>query len=120
MKRFVILAAALALTGCSYLGQIAWSALDQAGRYSANRVVVDDIAVPDGFRAVRIVNGLNFPSAVAFGADGTIYILESHTVPAPMLKPKIVRVTKDGSIDRVNMTGADAPNGETAIGLVFH
>ena len=128
MKRLVLFAVlvvllaalVLALSGCTYLGQIAWNALDQAGRYSAERVVVGDITVPDGFRAVRVVNGLNFPSAVAFGDDGTIYILESHTVPAPMLKPKIVRVTKDGRIDCVNMTGADAPNGETAIGLVFH
>ena len=120
MSRLLILAASLALTGCSYLGQIAWQALDQAGRYSAKRVAVDDISVPEGFRAVRVVNGLNFPSAFTFGDDGTIYILESHTVPVPQLTPKIVRVRRDGRIDRVDLTGADAPNGETAIGLMFH
>lgn len=119
MKHLAFLAA-FALTGCSYLGQIAWNALDQAGRYSAKRVVVDDITAPDGFRAVRVVNGLNFPSAVTFGDDGTIYVLESHTVPAPMLKAKIVRIAKDGRIDRVNLSGPDAPSGETAIGLAFH
>jgi glucose/arabinose dehydrogenase len=121
MIRFaVVVAAALSLTGCSTLGQLAWQAADQAGRYSAKHVAVDDITVPDGYRAVRVVNGLNFPSAFTFDDVGNIYILESHTVPAPMLKPKIVRVTSAGAIDRVRLDGADAPNGDTAIGLMFH
>lgn len=125
MKRIVILVvivlcAALLLIRCSTLGQLAWQAADQAGRYSTTRVVVDDITVPDGYRAVRIVNGLNFPSAFTWDAQGNLYILESHTVPVPMLKVKIVRVATTGAIDRVRLDGADAPNGETAIGLTFH
>lgn len=112
------LAALLLLTGCSTLGQLAWQAADQAGRYSSKRVDVAEIQVPDGHRAVRIVNGLNFPSAFTFDGAGTIYILESHTVPAPMLKPKIVRVGKDGAISRVRLDGG--PQGDTAIGLTFH
>ena len=125
MKRFITLVVILAATTlllfrCSTLGQLAWQAADQAGRYSANHVTVDDITVPDGYRAVRIVNGLNFPSAFTWDAAGNIYILESHTVPAPMLKVKIVRVATSGAIDRVRLEGADAPNGETAIGLTFH
>ncbi len=124
MKRFVVLVVILAATvlllfRCSSLGQLAWQAADQAGRYSAKHVAVDDIAVPDGYRAVRIVNGLNFPSAFTWDAAGNVYILESHTVPAPMLKVKIVRVTPAGAIDAVRLEGADAPNGETAIGLTF-
>jgi glucose/arabinose dehydrogenase len=125
MKRFIVLvvilvATVLLLCRCSTLGQLAWQAADQAGRYSAKHVTVDDITVPDGYRAVRIVNGLNFPSAFTWDAAGNIYILESHTVPAPMLKVKIVRVATSGAIDRVRLEGADAPNGETAIGLTFH
>jgi glucose/arabinose dehydrogenase len=121
MKRILLLlAVATSLVRCSTLGQLAWQAADQAGRYSAKRVVVDDIIVPDGYRAVRVVNGLNFPSAVTWDDAGNTYILESHTVPAPMLKPKIVRVTPGGAIDRVRLDGADAPNGDTAIGLTFH
>lgn len=125
MKRFIIvviilLATAFLLFRCSSLGQLAWQAADQAGRYSAKHVTVDDIAVPDGYRAVRIVNGLNFPSAFTWDAAGNIYVLESHTVPAPMLKVKIVRIKTDGAIDRVSLEGPDAPNGDTAIGLTFH
>jgi glucose/arabinose dehydrogenase len=121
MNRIALpLAAALLLNGCSTLGQLAWQAADQAGRYSAKRIVADDITVPDGYQAVRVVNGLNFPSSFTFDDAGNIYIVESHTVPAPMLKPKIVRVTKAGAIDRVRLDGADAPNGDTAIGIAFH
>jgi glucose/arabinose dehydrogenase len=118
LKRIVLLLLiALSLTGCSSL---AWQAADQAGRYSSRRVVVDDIQVPSGYRAVRIVNGLNFPSAFTWDAAGNLYILESHTVPVPMLKPKIVRVSTSGAIDRVRLEGPNAPNGDTAIGLTFH
>ena len=121
MKRIVfLLIVALTSTACSTLGQLAWQAADQAGRYSTKRVVVDDIVVPTGYRAVRIVNGLNFPSAFTWDAAGNLYVLESHTVPAPMLKPKIVRVSTSGAIDRVRLEGANAPNGDTAIGLTFH
>jgi glucose/arabinose dehydrogenase len=102
------------------LGSLAWQAADQAGRYSAKRVTVDDITVPDGYRAVRVVNGLNFPSAFTWDTAGNLYVLESHTVPAPMLKPKIVRVRKDGRIDRVRLDGPNGLDGETAIGMTFH
>lgn len=115
MKRIAILIASLLFSGCSYIGQIAWQALDQAGRYSARHVVVDDISVPDGYRAVRVVNGLNFPSAFTFDDAGNIYVIESHTVPAPILKPRIVRIGSDGRVSRV--IGLE---GDTAIGLTFH
>ncbi|HYC60369.1 MAG TPA: hypothetical protein VEK79_12470 [Thermoanaerobaculia bacterium] len=121
MNRIILIAAvALLANGCSTLGQLAWQAMDQAGRYSTKRIAVDEIQVPDGHQAVRIVNGLNFPSSFTWDAAGNLYILESHTVPAPMLKPKIVRVRTNGAIDRVRLEGPHAPNGDTAIGITFH
>lgn len=119
-RTILLLTLALTTTACSTLGQLAWQAADQAGRYSAKEVAVDDITVPDGYRAVRVVNGLNFPSAMTWDAAGNLYVLESHTVPAPMLKPKIVRIAKSGAIDRVRLDGPNAPNGDTAIGMTFH
>lgn len=109
---------ALIATGCSTLGQLAWKAADQAGRYSARPMAVAEIAAPDGFRVTRVVQGLNYPSSMTWDADGNLYVLESHTVPVPMLEPKIVRVAKDGHISRVALSGQ--PIGETAIGLTFH
>lgn len=119
MKHAIVVLFALAATGCAQLGQLAWKAADQAGRYSAGSFPVTEVVAPEGFRVVRVVNGLNFPSAFTWDDAGNLYILESHTVPAPMLKPKIVRVSKEGRVTRVAWRGNAAPTGETAIGLTF-
>jgi glucose/arabinose dehydrogenase len=116
--RNTLLCLALLSAGCSTLGQLAWKAADQAGRYSARPQAVDDIQAPEGFRVVRVVQGLNYPSSMTWDVDGNLYVLESHTVPVPMLEPKIVRVTKDGRITRVKLGGT--PIGDTAVGLTFH
>lgn len=119
MKHPLLLLVALLASGCAQLGQLAWNAADQAGRYSAGRFPVNEVIAPSGFRVVRVVNGLNFPSAFTWDDAGNLYILESHTVPVPMLKPKIVRVSKEGRVSRVEWRGPGAPTGETAIGLTF-
>lgn len=116
--RITLLFLALFTTSCTYLGQIAWKAADQAGRYSAQPEVVADIEAPQGFRVVRVVQGLNYPSSMTWDAEGNLYVLESHTVPVPMLEPKIVRIAKDGRITRVRLDGT--PMGDTAIGITFH
>jgi glucose/arabinose dehydrogenase len=120
MRYAAVLLTAGLLTGCAQFGQIAWQAADQAGRYSARPQVVPDIESPAGYRVVRVVQGLNYPSSMTWDADGNLYILESHTVPVPFLKPKIVKVAGDGEISRVRLEGDAAPNGDTAIGLTFH
>lgn len=112
MRKLALLAL-LANTACSYLGQIAWSALDQAGGYSTKPLAVADIDA-GGARVVRVVNGINFPSAMAWDDKGRLFIVESHTVPAPILKARVIRV--DGN--RID-TLVTLP-GETAIGITFH
>src|ERR1043166_3287240 len=112
MRKLALLAL-LANTACSYLGQIAWNALDQAGRYSTNPVTVGDIDA-GGARVTRVVNGINFPSAMTWDDKGRMFIVESHTVPAPILKARVIRV--DGN--RID-TLVTLP-GDTAIGITFH
>ena len=73
---------ALALGGCS----LAFEGADQAGAYGTTREAVGAIQVPDGFRAVLVVEGLDFPSSMTWDDQGRLYVLESHTVPVPMLK----------------------------------
>lgn len=106
---------ALALGGCS----LAFEGADQAGAYGTTRQAVGAIEVPDGFRAVLVVEGLNFPSSITWDDRGRLYVLESHTVPVPLLKPRILRVV-DGGVEEVPLAGAEAPQGPTAVGLTFH
>ena len=104
---------------CSSAGSLAWHGLDQASRWSTKRIVVDEIEVPAGSRAVRVVAGLNFPSALTWDAAGRLYVLESHTVAVPLLRTKIVRIDQDGRIRKVNLSGGPPDTG-TAIGLTHH
>lgn len=109
----------LICTACSK-GTIATQSLDQAATHGAEPKVVADIQTPEGFRAVRWVAGLNYPSSMTWDAGGSLYVLESHTVPVPLLKPKILRVGSDGEPHEIDLEGPAAPSGEQAIGLEFH
>lgn len=109
-------AAVLAL-GC---GQIAYKAVDQAAPRSTEHEGAGAIQVPAGFRAVRVVEGLNYPSSIAWDDQGRLYILESHMVPVPVLKPRILRVDAGGKLEELALEGDQAPSGDAAIGLTFH
>ena len=112
-----LLVALLAAVGCG--GQIATEALDQVETLNVDVEAVKDIVVPNGFRAVQVVEGLNFPSSIAFDGEGRLYVLESHTVAVPGLAPKVYRV-RGREIDPVALEGEHAPSGEQAVGLAFH
>jgi len=112
-------AALLLLSACSSAGTLAWDSLDQASRWSTRRIPVDEIEVPRGFRTVRVVAGLNYPSALTWDGAGALYVLESHTVPVPLLRTKIVRIGPDGRMTKLRMRGAPANTG-IAIGLTHH
>lgn len=107
---------ALAAGGCS---KIAFEGADQASTLQVDPEIVADIAAPDGFRAVVVAEGLNYPSAVAFGDDGTIYVLESNTVPVPLMDLAVRRI-RGGDIDELELTGPGAPTGEIGVGLTWH
>jgi glucose/arabinose dehydrogenase len=99
--------------------RFATNSLDQAAARTAEPEAVSGIQTPQGFRAVRVAAGINYPSAMTWDAAGRLYVLESHTVPIPLLKPKILRVEGETLVD-VAFDGPDAPSGEQAIGLEFH
>ena len=118
LRLAVAAAAGVVLLSCSS-GTLDTRAADQAASYKTEVKVAESIAVPEGFRAVQVVEGLNFPSAIAWDDSGRLHILESHSVPVPTLKPKILRVAADGEIEELRFEGAAAPTGETAVGLSF-
>ncbi len=109
----------LLLTACKG-GTLATQSLDQAATHGAEPKVVTDIETPAGFRAVRLVAGLNYPSSITFDDTGRLYVLESHTVPVPLLEPRILRVNDAGEPEEIPLEGDRAPTGGQAIGLEFH
>ena len=111
-----ILLVAAGIAGCHNL---AFKGLDQAQLQGAESHPAPEIQVPDGFRAVRIVQGLDYPSAMTFDDAGRLYILESHTVPVPLTKRRILKVVKE-HLEEVELRGGAAPSGEIAVGLTFH
>ena len=117
MRKIKLLACgvALLLPGC----HLSMKGLDQAQLPGAESHPAPAVQVPDGFRAVRVVQGLDYPSAMTWDAAGTLYILESHTVPVPLTRRRILKVVKE-HLEEVKLDGPDAPTGETAVGLTFH
>ena len=65
------------------------------------------------------MQGLDYPSAITWDANGSLYVLESHTVPVPLTKRRILKVVKE-HLEEVKMEGPDAPTGARACGLTFH
>lgn len=122
-RRFTLLVCAsllpLLTAGCQ-LGQLAWSTLDQADRYSTRPLPAPDISAPEGYRVVSVVRGLNYPSAMTFDEYGTLYILESHTLPIPLLSPRVIKVSPIGSMSMLKVTGPEDLMGGAAIGLTYH
>jgi glucose/arabinose dehydrogenase len=113
------LAAALIAVGCAK-GTLDTRAADQASSYRTGYRPVSAIQVPDGFQAVLIAEGFNYPSSMTWDGAGRLYVLESHTVAIPTLDVKVMRVGPRGELEKVDLRGPGAPTGHVAIGLAFH
>lgn len=111
----VLAAAALLGAGCLAVGS-----RKQARRHRSLERAVPAIATPAGTRAILVAQGFTYPSAFDFDAEGNLYVLESHTVPIPLLKPRIVRVDEEGEFRELKLEGDDAPSGTQAVGLTHH
>jgi glucose/arabinose dehydrogenase len=110
----------VALTLSCKGGTLDTRAADQASSYKVEARAVDSIQVPAGFRAVLVVEGLNYPSSMTWDGAGRLYVLESHTVAIPTIDIKVMRLGSDGKLEKVDLRGAGAPTGHQAIGLQFH
>jgi glucose/arabinose dehydrogenase len=106
----------LALGGCH---RLSFRALDQADRFDVEMKPVADIVAPPGFRVVLVATGLNYPSSMAWDERGRLYVLESHSVPIPGLKPRVLRVAGE-EIEPVEWSGPQVPSGDVAVGLAHH
>lgn len=111
--------AAVLAAGCRG-GTLDTRAADQAATYKTDYRPVSAIQTPDGFRAVVIAEGFNYPSSMTWDAAGRLYVLESHTVAIPTLKVKVLRIGAAGKLEEIALRGAGAPTGEAAIGIEFH
>src|SRR5436309_13769631 len=105
MRHFLVAAAICAagfLSGCN---KVDFKAADQASRYRTAARVSSTVQAPDGFRAVIVAEGLNYPSSIAWDAAGRMLVLESGSVPIPTLSAKVMRVDPDGALHDISLEG---------------
>jgi hypothetical protein len=114
-----LLVASLLVVGCKG-GTFDTRAADQAASYKTDYRPVESIQTPEGFRAVLVAEGFNYPSSMTWDAAGKLYVLESHTVPIPTLKVKVMRIGAAGKLEEIALRGPGAPAGAVAIGIEFH
>lgn len=112
--------AATLLLGLGCKAALDTRAADQASSYKTEYHPVAGIETPDGFRAVLVAEGFNYPSSMTWDGAGRLYVLESHTVAVPTLKVKVRRVATSGRLEEVELWGPGAPTGEEAVGIQFH
>lgn len=77
------------------------------------------IEVPDGFRLEKVVDGLTFPTSLAWDAQGKLYVAEAGGGFLPEPQPaRLLRVESGKFTEVVNLTakGVVAP----VVGLTFH
>lgn len=115
----------LALTACGGCGSIAVDSADQSSLRRATEEPEPTIQAPAGFRVSRVIEGLNYPSAMDFDDQRRLFVLQSHSVPLPLTSVKVVRFATTGAGEigdpfELELKGPGAPTGEVAVGLTFH
>lgn len=112
----LLIAAVLASSGAG-CNKVDIKAADQASRRRVEAKLSAAVQAPEGFRAVLVVEGLNYPSSIAWDGGGQLYVLESGTVPIPTLHPKILKAGASG-LEEVRIDGGIP--GTQAVGIAFH
>jgi glucose/arabinose dehydrogenase len=87
------------------------------GAQAEQKISPADIALPDGYRIELVVQGLTFPTAVAFDGNNGLYAIESGYCYGEVFStPRLLRIASDGS-RQVIATGTN--NGPWT-GVTFH
>jgi sugar lactone lactonase YvrE len=75
------------------------------------RVDPGDVSVPKGYRIEVVTTGLTFPTGVALGDRGEIYLLESgYSEGDKLMRPRLVEIDpKGGGVLRTIATGEKGP-----------
>jgi len=70
-----------------------------------------DVSVPKGYRIEVVTTGLTFPTGVAFGDGGEVYVVESgYSEPGKLIRPRLVEIDRNGGgVRRVIATGEKGP-----------
>ncbi|WP_345233268.1 glucose dehydrogenase [Hymenobacter saemangeumensis] len=84
---------------------------------ATRRLDAADVALPAGYKAEAIAQGLTYPTGVAFDAQGTPYILEAgYSYGEVWTAPRLLRLEPNGETKEVYSGGKNGP----WTGLVFH
>jgi glucose/arabinose dehydrogenase len=113
-------AIALVVVAAASCSKIAFEGADQAAVRHNEVEPSAAFLAPAGFRVELVAEGFNYPSAMAWDERGRLYVLESHSVPLPLVGPQVVRVDAPDRPQTVELEGPHAPTGAVAVGLVFH
>ena len=75
------------------------------------RVDPGDVSVPRGYRIEAVATGLTFPTGVAFGEGGEVFVLESgYSERGKLIRPRLVEIDpKGGGVLREIATGEKGP-----------
>ena len=92
--------------------------ISKATARKGRRVDPGDVSVPPGYRIEVVATGLTFPTGVAFGEGGEIYLLESgYSEGKKVIRPRLVEIDrKGGGVLRTIATGERGPWN----GLAYH
>ncbi|MBA3560248.1 MAG: sugar dehydrogenase, partial [Gemmatimonadaceae bacterium] len=77
------------------------------------------IQLPPGYRIEKVVDGLTFPTSIAWDDQGRLHVVESGSglTPNQLAPPRILRVQNGQATEVVNLDGRV---GTAVVGIVWH
>lgn len=109
----LLLSLAIGLSGCNFLDELFEDVKDDKKMHI--------LAVPEGFKAEKVVGGLHLPTSLTWDVEGNMYVVEAGggLLPEQLAPMRIMQVLEDGAQVEV----ADLSNKgiePSIVGLVWH